>query len=117
MDFSSACWSSPSVVIDKINIESPAVRETKNDSPVRPHRDGPKSLKLTSESVEPEARAAQPLNRFGGIERGQDFADAFHQLWRQMLAIVVLVKSPQPVCRKLSIIAPRFCLECKDKLY
>src|SRR6266852_3791211 len=88
------------MVIDKINIGRLAVREAENDSPVRSHRNGPKSLKRTLESMEPKARAAQPFNGLSGIERGQNFADAFHQLLGQMLAIVVLVKLPQPFVSK-----------------
>jgi hypothetical protein len=45
--------------------------------------------------MEPKARAAQPFDGFG-IERSQNFADTFRELRRQMLAVIVLVKSPQP---------------------
>jgi hypothetical protein len=94
-------WCSPSsVIIDKINIESFAVRETENDSPICPHRDGPKSLKPTLEGMKPKARTTQPFIGLGGIKRGQNFPDAFHQLRRQVLAIVVLVKSSQPFVSK-----------------
>jgi hypothetical protein len=88
------------MVIDKIDTRRPAVRKTKNDSPICSHCDGPKSLQLTLERMKPKTRATQPLNRLGSIERSQISRIRFDHFRRQVSAIVALVKAPQPLVPK-----------------
>jgi hypothetical protein len=78
----------------------PCRRETEDDPPIRAHGDSPKALQSTFQRMKPKARAAQSFDGLGGVEGGENFADTFHQLRRKVLAIVVLVKTPQPLMSK-----------------
>jgi hypothetical protein len=51
---SSSWCPSPLVVIDKIDIESVAVREAEDNPPIRAHGDGPKAFQLTCERMKPK---------------------------------------------------------------
>ena len=78
------------MIVDEIDIERLAITKAKDDAPIRPHRDGPKSFKRALERMKPQARAIHPLYRRCGIERGKDIPSALDHVRRQFAAIIIL---------------------------
>jgi hypothetical protein len=50
------------VIVDKVDIAHIAVGNPKDDAPVSPHRNGPKSLQVAFERMQPKARTAKSLD-------------------------------------------------------
>src|SRR5665213_380637 len=81
------------VVIDQINIGHVVALEAENDSPVRPHRDAPKSRQITLERVQPEAGQRQVV-RFGRTIEASQHALDFLDVLRVEPAPIVIVIEP-----------------------
>jgi hypothetical protein len=68
--------------------------------------------------MKPKAWAAQPLNGLSGIKCGENFTNPSHMFGGSNLRSSSSYRRLNPLCLKLSIIAPRFCChQCKSSIY
>jgi hypothetical protein len=81
---------SPLVVIDKIHVVSVASLETKHDAPVAGHRDRPKTLESTLETVKPKAGKGHVSHVDRLIEPSENALDLAH-VCRQDAAVIVFL--------------------------
>jgi hypothetical protein len=63
------------VVVEEIDVESVAVLEAENDSPVPADRHGPEAPQLAFEWVQAKTRNVEGLSRSGGVQRRENTLD------------------------------------------
>jgi hypothetical protein len=91
------------VVVNKINIESFAVLESKDNSPVGSYGHGPKPSEFPLQRVEPKQGLVQALDCLGCFKSSKDLPDSPQHVGWQSAPVILLVKLPQS-----------FVSECRD---
>lgn len=107
------------MIVDEVNIKSFAVREPKDDPPVRAHGERPKAFEVALQGMQPEGRQIEVADTLRRIEQGQNLPDFPHMLCVEPSGVVILVKLSQAPCRQLAIIALSYPSvdSCKALLY
>ena len=63
------------MIVDEVNIKSFAVREPKDDPPVRAHGERPKAFEVALQGMQPEGRQIEVADTLRRIEQGQNLPD------------------------------------------
>lgn len=88
------------MIIGQVDIVRVAFLESKHDSPVAGHRNGPEAFKLAFKPVKPEAWKAHVLNVGRLVQPRQDALDLVYV--RKPAVVVVFVEPSQtPVLKRL----------------
>jgi hypothetical protein len=83
------------MVIDIVNVQSLAVRETKNHSPVSPNGHCPESFKRAFERMQAEPWQVQIRNVTRGIQAGKKVTQLFHMFAVHTARVIALIKASQ----------------------
>ena len=85
----------PLVVIEEIDIESVAVLEPENDSPIAADSHRPETGQAASERMQPVGRKVERPGRFGGIQGGENAPHLAAQGGSDPARIIVFVQPPE----------------------
>src|SRR5215475_10368782 len=80
------------MIIHKIDVESFAVLEAENDSPVRSNCNGPETSERAFEGMKPKSGETEIGNFLRCLHQSQDLSDPPDVLWVKSSWVVVLVK-------------------------
>jgi hypothetical protein len=83
------------VVVDQFNVKGVVPFKAEDDSPVGPHRHGPKPLHVALERVQAIPGDIESLRRYGAVENREDPIDHLQQVGPYPAAVVALIKPLQ----------------------
>jgi hypothetical protein len=92
------------------------LRESKGDPPVRPNGDGPRTLAISFQRVQPKGRLVHILNPFHGIERREDQPQPIELISLEFSPIIMLKQELQALMPETLVNQPALPRICSSVL-